>query len=133
MKILLILCAVFMLGCVKSQTTSIPPPTQIPKQENAIAFLSMRENPLSDDYSEYVGEVQNISNTPLDQVKAVITFYDKAGKVVTSENAYIDFAPLQPGQKSPFKITTRKNPASKKYTLTFMGDGGEIKTIDRTG
>jgi hypothetical protein len=65
-------------------------------------------------------------------VAVVVTWYDKDGGFITSDDALIDFNPILPGQTSPFKTLSRTNPAMDKYSIAFKYlMGGSIATDDQ--
>jgi hypothetical protein len=109
-----------------SRTESSTPP--LPQ----LALLSSRGGASSSAYYKVEGEVLNFGSTPLRSVLAVATWYDKQDQFITSDNALIEFDPLLPGQKSPFKILMRTNPAMHAYAVTFKTIGGtELAVEDR--
>ena len=79
-------------------------------------------------YAIFEGQVKNISTAPLENVDAVVTFYDSAGGFITSSDALIDFNPILPGQTSPFKVMKTENPAMHKAGVAFKHlMGGSIE------
>ena len=70
-------------------------------------------------YAIFEGQVKNISSSPLENVDAVVTFYDSAGGFITSSDALIDFNPILPSQTSPFKVMKTENPAMRKAGVEF--------------
>ncbi|MFC1955016.1 FxLYD domain-containing protein [Chloroflexota bacterium] len=81
-------------------------------------------------YTEYgyihvVGEVNNISDSKLENVTAVVNFRTEDGTLVKTEEALIDYNPLMPGQTSSFEVLTTENPAVKKLGLNFKHLLGE--------
>lgn len=71
------------------------------------------------DYAIFEGQVKNISSLPLENVEAVVSFYDANNAFITSSDALIDFNPILPGQVSPFKVMKTLNPAMKKAGVQF--------------
>jgi hypothetical protein len=71
------------------------------------------------DYAIYEGRVKNISSESLENVEAVVTFYDRNNNFVTSSDAIIDFNPILPGQISNFKVMKTSNPEMKKAGISF--------------
>jgi hypothetical protein len=65
------------------------------------------------------GQVKNNSSESLENVEAVVTYYDKNGQFITSDDALIEYNPLLAGQSSPFRVTTRWNPAMATAQLEF--------------
>jgi hypothetical protein len=119
-----------------SSTSSAGSPAATPTPAaptNELALLSSRGYE-SEGGSYFIveGEVQNITDKPLRRIAAKSTWYDKNGTLMSSDDALVDYDPLMPGQKSPFKTMTRANPQMKTYTVAFKHLlGGEIPTEDR--
>jgi len=80
-------------------------------------------------YATYEGQVKNISSLKLKNIRAVVTFYDKNGNMITSSSALIEYNPILPNQSSPFKVLKTYNPAMQKAGVEFsyLG-GGTLKT-----
>ena len=70
-------------------------------------------------YATYEGQVKNISNSKMDNVQAVVTWYDRNGNMITSSSALIEYNPILPGQISPFKVMKTYNPAMYKAGVEF--------------
>jgi hypothetical protein len=79
----------------------------------------------SGNYFHIEGQVKNVSGERLAGTRIVLTFYDKQGRLVTSDVTYPEYDPLMPGQSSPFKSMTAANPAIETYTVEFAARGGE--------
>lgn len=81
-------------------------------------------------YAVYEGQVKNISNSKMEHVQAVVTWYDNNGNMITSRSALIEYDPLMPGQTSPFKVIKSFNPAMQKAGVEFSYlMGGLIQTF----
>jgi len=65
------------------------------------------------------GMVRNISDGPLDNVMAIVLFFDSASEFVTSDSALIEYVPLMPGQASSFKIHVRWKPTLVQFRVEF--------------
>jgi len=65
------------------------------------------------------GQVKNISDQPLDNVKAVVEFYTGDDVFISSDNSLIEYKPLMPGQTSPFKIIESWNPQMESAKINF--------------
>ena len=79
------------------------------------------------------GEIKNISNNSLNNVEAVISYYTKDNKFITSDSALVDYNPILPEQISPFEVTTTGNPAMDNCKVGFkflMGGAIETKQPD---
>jgi len=80
-------------------------------------------------YATYEGQVKNISNSKLENVQAVVTWYDRNDNMITSSSALIEYNPILPGQSSPFKVMKTYNPAMEKAAVEFSRlMGGTLKT-----
>ena len=104
-----------------------PPPPAEP-----LALISMTsETSGGGGYAIVQGEVENISGAALKNVAAVATWYDKDGGFITSDTTLIDYNPILPGQRSPYKVMSRHNPAMAKYGIDFKSlMGGAIRSRD---
>jgi hypothetical protein len=81
------------------------------------------------DYAIAEGEVKNITGQSIESVTALVTWYDSNGNLITSDDALIDYNPLMPGQRSPFKVMARYNPQMKKASIRFKQlMGGDLST-----
>lgn len=81
------------------------------------------------DYAFVTGEVTNISGEAIEHVTAVATWRTKGGEFVKSDTAIIEYDPLLPNQRSPFKVGTTDNPAMKNCSVEFKElMGGSIST-----
>lgn len=74
----------------------------------------------------YEGLVKNISNSRLENIRAVVTWYDKNDIFITSSKSIIEYNPILPGQSSPFKVMAKHNPAMNKAGVEFSSFGGGI-------
>jgi hypothetical protein len=98
--------------------------------EYLLEFVSVTDE-RSSSYITVNGQVKNISGQSLENVTAVIEYYDANDNFVTSDSALIDYNPILPGQTSPFSVITRDNPAIKRYSTSFKFLlGGTIRTKD---
>lgn len=72
------------------------------------------------------GEVSNVSDEPIQALQVVVTYRTKDGSFITSDFSYVEFLPLMPGQKSPWKVMSRWNPemetASVRFKTTRSGE-----------
>ena len=81
------------------------------------------------DYVIAEGEVKNLTGQSIESVTALVTWYDSNGIIITSDDAFIEYDPLMPGQTSPFKVMARYNPEMKKASIRFKQLlGGELET-----
>jgi hypothetical protein len=82
-------------------------------------------------YYKVEGQVKNLSDGPLQNVAAVVNWYDSAGNFVKSDDALIQYNPILAGQTSPFTTITTGNPEMKRYTVEFKElMGGTIAHSD---
>lgn len=65
------------------------------------------------------GEVRNVSDRPVDDAEAVISFRSDAGAVVTSISAMVERNPIPPGQTSPFRIDAVWDPSRSTAGIDF--------------
>jgi len=70
-------------------------------------------------YAIVEGEVQNNSSESLHNVQAVAKFYTVDKKFITSCDALLEYNPILPGQKSPFKAMASYNPAMNAANISF--------------
>ena len=63
--------------------------------------------------------MKNLTGEPMENVMAVVSYYDDQDNFVTSDDALIEYDPILPGQVSPFEVMTRNNPAIKTGRLEF--------------
>jgi hypothetical protein len=84
-------------------------------------------------YKVIDGQVQNVSGEPIQSLAVVVTWYTADNKLMTTDSALVEFNPLMPDQKSPFKSMTRANPEMKSYTVEFksLRGGGRIPHVDQ--
>lgn len=81
-------------------------------------------------YSTVEGEVRNLTSEKLENVTAVGEFRTAGGDLVTTASAIIEYNPLMPGQRSPFKAMTTHNPLSVKCGVEFKYLlGGTIPSV----
>jgi hypothetical protein len=85
-----------------------------------LALISARDYESDHRGFRYIdGEVKNISRAPLKNVAVVGVWLDKDGHFITSEEAFLKFDPLLPGQTSRFKMISLANPAMHEFRLEF--------------
>ncbi len=69
------------------------------------------------------GQVQNISNRPLERVRVSAGYYMADGKHVSSDSGFLDLTPLMPGQRSGFDVIGPRNPLVKKCGVEGFSEG----------
>lgn len=75
---------------------------------------------------EVNGEVKNISKENLNNIEALVNFYDKDNKYLTHSSALIEVNPIGSSQTSPFKVVQKDNPLIENAVVEFKyanGDG----------
>ena len=79
-------------------------------------------------YAIAKGQVKNISGRKIEYVKAVVTWYNDNGRMITSDSNLIEYTTLMPNQTSPFKVTVDYNRAMAKANVEFKYiSGNRIK------
>ena len=79
------------------------------------------------DYIVIEGQVKNISDEALENVEAVVEFFDKNDNFIKSDSALIEYNPILSEQTSPFKVITTDNPEIKRFLVSFKDLlGGKI-------
>ncbi len=91
---------------------------QMLKKGYVLEILSWHWEP-DGDYAIVQGEVRNITDKRLDGIQALVSWYNKEGKFITSHSSFLEYQVLMPGQRSPFKIYDNFNPQMYKATLEF--------------
>jgi hypothetical protein len=115
----------------KSPAAARPTP---PKPAAAQLHLLSSEGTIGEyGYNTVEGQIENISNQPIKNIEAVVTWFDKDGKFISSDSALVEYNPLLAGQTSPFKVMTRTNPEMKRFQVEFKELlGGAIKFEDKS-
>lgn len=102
-------------------------PARLPSRANTtgpqLELVSWRPY-FSDDYAFVEGQIKNISDAPIRSVLAVVVWKGADGTFINTDNALIDYNPIMPGQVSPFKTITRRNPLMKVADISFQRLGG---------
>lgn len=119
-------------GTTSSTTSSprvAPPPPLAPAVQLRVEKWSWHEEY---DYAIAEGQVTNVSDEPLKNVTAVVTFKTKSDEFITSDDGIIDYNPILPGQTSPWKVMARWNPAMSKAYVEFKTlFGGTLRAEQR--
>ena len=80
-------------------------------------------------YAIAEGQVRNITDRQLENVEAVVSWYNKDGDFTTSNSSLIEYRVLMPNQLSPFKVMKSYNPLMNNATLEFKFlFGGKIES-----
>lgn len=111
---------------------AIKPAAPTPPRSDLLALVSVTDELSSGGgYNVIQGEVENISGQSMKNVAAVANWYDKDNGFITSDTTLIEYNPILPGQRSPYKVMARHNPAMTKYSVSFKQlFGGAIATRD---
>lgn len=83
-------------------------------------------------YFYVVGEVQNVGDTPIENVNVTATFYDSNGEFVAFGNGSATLEVILPGRKSPFEITLYSSLDSLRvhnYTLSATFSQADDKPL----
>lgn len=70
-------------------------------------------------YVEATGQVRNLTNQPLENVQATVSFFTSDGTFITSSDALIEYNPLMPGQTSPWRVLEQHNPQMQRARVEF--------------
>lgn len=116
-----------------SQTIIFPEPSQPePSQPDYALQLLSSSSERAYGYITRSGEVKNISDSSLENVMAVVSYYTEDDTFVKSADALIDYNPILSGQTSPFSVITTDNPAITKLRISFKYlFGGTISYEDK--
>ncbi len=98
----------FSLGCGGSTPTEIK-----------LLVLTSDKWHVDHGYAMMEGQVMNISGQRLQDVTAVVSFYDASGEFITSEQALINYNPILSNQVSAFEVPAAYNPAMEKANVEF--------------
>ena len=128
MKVCITLTIIIFVAClinrlspapsVASSPAAVTATTQTPDAPQ-LAVLAQQCRRISEHYMQCDGEVKNLTSSPIQYVKAFVSYYDKQQTFVTSDGALITFNPLMPGQQSPFKILTPYHPHLAQFSISF--------------
>ena len=109
----------------ESPSPEPPPPTY------ALALMSSRGY-AEGSFHIVEGQVKNVSDQALKNVTVVVTWFDKDGVFIKSDNTLIEYNPILAGQTSPFKTTTTGNPAMERFSVAFKTlFGGTLSVEDQ--
>jgi len=65
------------------------------------------------------GMVRNVTQQPMRNICAAVTFLTSSGEFVTSEDSLVSYNPILPNQTSPFRVMARGNPEIRKARIGF--------------
>jgi hypothetical protein len=90
---------------------------QTNNQRRNIEIVNNSSNVNSINYLEISGQVKNNTSESQEYVQIIGTFYDESGVVVDVGMTYSSVDVLQPGGKSPFKLTVKNRDEITDYKL----------------
>jgi DNA-binding transcriptional MerR regulator len=91
-----------------------------------LALLSVRcEKHARGGQFVFEGQVQNISDSSLQDIVVVVAVYNANPGCVGSDEAPIEHATLQPGQTSPFRVAVDYDPRVAYYKVNFKRRQGD--------
>ena len=117
-----------------SSSSARPAPAARPPapQPNEVALLSMRGGDGGYGFHTVEGQVQNLTDSNLENVMAVVTWYTDDDQFITSDETLIEYNPILPDQTSPFEVMSRSNPAMSRYRVEFKTMfGGTLRQEDQ--
>lgn len=65
------------------------------------------------------GAVTNVSAKPIERLMAVVSMEDGNGNFISSSSAMVEYQPLLPNQRSPFKVMVPHNPRMSTCRISF--------------
>lgn len=83
-------------------------------------------------YAIVSAQVRNVSDAPIESLKAVVSFYAIDGTFIKSDIGYVEYRPLMPGQLSPVEVMSSWNPMMSKATIEFSSGSRVIAHSDVT-
>jgi hypothetical protein len=115
------------------QTGNAPSAARIVTGSLPLELVSMRHQ-REGTTLRITGLVRNPSaGAPANGVSAVVVGFDRTGGVVATGRAPLDFAPLAPGDESPFIVAIPNAPDVARYRVSFRTSQGVVRHIDRRG
>lgn len=120
-----LLAVIFLLAIVSAHCAPDDSAIDGPHPE-MLALLSSHGSDDGGHYATIEGEVKNISDRPLRDVTVVASWYTSDRTFVTSDQALTTFNPILPGQTSPFRVISTRNPAMARYVLAFRELAGPM-------
>ena len=101
-------------------------------QPSDVALLSMRGGDGGYGFHTIEGQVENLTDSNLENVMAVVTWYTDDDQFITSDETLIQYNPILPGQTSPFEVMSQSNPAMSRYSVEFKTMfGGTLRHEDQ--
>ncbi len=76
------------------------------------------------------GQVKNITDQKIKNLRAMVTWYDAQNNMVTYNSSYVEHTTLMPKQVTPFRVMERHNPLMKSATVDFVLDGRRVQWIE---
>ncbi|MFQ5645646.1 MAG: hypothetical protein ACE5GM_01835 [bacterium] len=84
-----------------------------------IELLSVHTYENKDDLMVTEGTIQSVSSEPLENVKAVVSWYDRKNNFILTGERLIAQELLRHYETSTFRLTIKKEPGMDKYRLAF--------------
>ena len=97
----------------------------------SLVLLSMRHEQDAADTLTVTGVVRNEGRTPVEHITAVVFAFDKSGGFLTSGRAPLDLNTLAPGDNASFRIGIPHVADVGRYRVSFRGDTGVVRHMDR--
>lgn len=76
-------------------------------------------------YMHSRGQVKNMTSQPIKNIEAIAEYYTKDGTFIISDDAFVEFNPLMPGQTTPYHVLLPGNPLIAKCSIRFKVMWGE--------
>ena len=102
------------------------PPTSPGPFGPSLALSSTRTERTTTSHVAIHGVVRNLGSAPVHRTLALVTWRDKDGQIITSDEALIDPDPMLAGQPSAFTVVSTWNQEMANYAVRFTtlrGDG----------
>lgn len=135
---LMAVIAVIASLCTACTSNDSQPGPEPAKQENSapeLALISLRcEKNLFSTFA--IGEIRNISNSPLHDVQALAEFRSESGELIQTSQALVDENSIMPGHAATFSVPQPNQAEIKKCAVKFdflVGDraGEDIAFLDK--
>jgi len=133
--VLLFLTSVILAGCgpapeQPAQQTEAPAATTPRSTTGAMELLETRQSATQETIS-IVGQVQNTYTREVSGVTVYCDFQDSSGTSIRVEQGALKTDPLPPNTTSEFRISTKYDPAIKRFNVSFAEMfGGKLVTKD---
>lgn len=95
----------------------------------ALELLSSEGFPTISEKMLVEGRVRNISGVDIKKVYVMVSWFNKAGQKVESNNAPLSTAPLPDRHDTSFRVVMNKNPDMENYEISFFDASGNILRV----